>query len=45
MELNFEEIFKNTSELNPLKMSFIQDTGYFKDFVSLLVDLSRKMTE
>lgn len=45
MELNFEEIFTNTSELNPLKMSFIQDTGYFKDFVSLLVDLSRKMTE
>lgn len=45
MELNFEEIFKNTSELNPLKMSFIQDTGYFKDFFSLLVDLSRKMTE
>ena len=45
MELDFEEIFKNTSALNPLKISFIYDTRYFKDFVSLLVGISRKMTE
>ncbi|MCR5319306.1 MAG: hypothetical protein K6E22_13860 [Treponema sp.] len=45
MELNFEEIFENTSDLNPLKMSFIQDTGYFKDFVLLLCDISKRMTE
>lgn len=45
MELNFEEIMKNTSDLNPLKISFLNETDYFKDFVLLLCDISKRMTE
>lgn len=45
MELNFEEIMKNTSDLNPLKISFLDETDYFKDFVLLLCDISKRMTE
>lgn len=45
MELNFEEIFENTSDLNPLKISFNQQTNYFDDFIDLLKDISKRMTE
>ena len=45
MVLNFEEIMKNTSDLNPLKISFLNETNYFKDFVSLLVNVSTRMAE
>lgn len=45
MELNFEEIMKNTSDLNPLKISFLNEIDYFKDFVLLLCDISKRMTE
>lgn len=45
MELNFEEIFENTSDLNPLKISFNQQTNYFADFIDLLKDISKRMTE
>lgn len=45
MELNFEEIMKNTSDLNPLKISFLNETDYFKNFVLLLCDISKRMTE
>ena len=45
MELKFEEIMKNTSDLNPLKISFLNDSDYFKDFVLLLCNISKRMTE
>ncbi len=45
MELNFEEIFESTSDLNPLKISFNQRTNYFADFITLLQDISKRMTE
>lgn len=45
MELNFEEIFESTSDLNPLKISFNQRTNYFSDFIDLLQNIRKRMTE
>ncbi|MCQ2589035.1 MAG: hypothetical protein MJ179_01295 [Treponema sp.] len=36
MELNFEQIFQNTNDLNPLKISFQKKGNYFLDFLGII---------